>query len=270
MEDLRSAFRQQHKSLMKNEQYREAYEAISQLTPEEREQYIQARINKRNKQDWDNYYSRQRTQFLQNSIWGGSGKQTFTFNQWLPERQRNVSEAKALKNKSIAIAKDICEGGRGRNILVQGSAGTGKTALVLAMLDAFQKRTDKTVMFVSTVALSDKIHDFYNDQTQERLRRVKELMKKADILVLDDFGSESGGMSSNKLASEPLQRFYFEVGESRQTKDKNGLKRLTTIVTTNNTGRELVSMFNEKILSRIVAKNPDNQLIFSDMEDLRD
>lgn len=270
MESLANAIQANTQSLMQNKEYREAVERMSKLSPEEQQAFVQKRKDEANRKDWEEYDKRKKEEYYNWSIWGGDGKQEFTFNRWNPELQSQKDEAKLLKDKAIELTKNICFGGAGKNILVHGNAGTGKTALVLSMIDGFKKRSEKTVMFVSTVALSAQVHNFYDKQVQERLLHTKELMKKADVLVLDDFGSESGGMSNVKTASEPLQRFYFEVAESRQAKDKNGLKRLTTIVTTNNTGKELAAMFNEKIISRLIAKRPENQLIFSGMDDLRE
>ena len=79
------------------------------------------------------------------------------------------------------------------------------------------------------------------------------------MLVLDDLGSESV-LVNNSEASNFTQKVLFRIADYRKNKPN--------IITTNNTSVQLRKMYNEKIVSRLLAKNSDNIVVF-DGEDRR-
>ncbi|PWT42933.1 DNA replication protein, partial [Limosilactobacillus reuteri] len=84
------------------------------------------------------------------------------------------------------------------NVMLMGKPGTGKTSLALAMLDAVHKK-NKTTMFVSTMAFSLLLKKSFNDKNAKfQVEKVSSAMKRADVLLLDDFGTE-GGMNSSPV-----------------------------------------------------------------------
>ncbi|CAK8054144.1 ATP-binding protein [Eupransor demetentiae] len=249
--------------------YKEAEDSMSHLTAEQKVQWFRQHIAEKDQASYNQIMAARRRRYTDFSLWGTSSERTFSFDQWQPSWQPNTAKAEELKNKARHLAYD-CIKQHGRNIAAFGSAGTGKTAMVLAMLNAIKEHSHKTVMFVSTVPLSEMVHQFKDEQVQDTVRKTKDLMKSVDVLVLDDFGSEAGGMSGKGVASDSLQRFYFDVAEARQARDKNGKRLLTTIVTTNFNGQELYEKYNAKLISRLIAKRPENQLNFDGLEDVRD
>lgn len=202
-------------------------------------------------------------------VWGTSGKQTFTFKQWNPNVQKDKQLAYDILKKSSSITRRLAD--KNFNVLLYGDAGTGKTAMSLAIMDALQNNTDKTVMFISVVDLRELImYDFNDNNAAIKIKNIERSMREVDVLILDDFGSEAGGMKNTSSASERLQQFWFRVGEARQRKDKNGLKMFSTIVTTNNDREDLERMYNKKIVSRLITKKADNVVVFDGLEDLRE
>lgn len=274
MESLAAAAKSLDEKFNEVPAYKRAKDKLSGLNAEEMQAYLLMHEQEQQQAAYKKMMASERKKFDIWSIWGGSGKQRFNFQLWDPAEQPNKEAAEALKLKARHLTKRIIDGS-GLNILLAGNAGTGKTAMVLAMLEALKEHSEKSVMFVSTVALSDKVHNFNDRQAQERLRYCKELMKRVDVLVLDDFGSEAGGMgNTGKQASEPMQKFMFEVAEARQVKDEYGKRTKTNIITTNQKisgdNNSLDRSYNTKIISRLIAKKEANQLIFGGLEDLRE
>lgn len=207
--------------------------------------------------------------FDRDSLWGTGGKREFSFEYWLPERQQDTKRAKELKRKSKLVTNRLRS--EAFNVLVVGKAGTGKTAMVLAMLNALENHSDRTVMFVSSIELRKLVmHDFSDKQAASKLERVSRSMREVDVLVIDDFGSEAGGMTNEGRANERLQQFYFEIADARFVTDKHGKRLKSNIITTNNSASELGDMYNEKLVSRLITKKQDNQLNFAGMGDVRE
>lgn len=211
-----------------------------------------------------------RRYYRRDSLWGTSGEQTFSFEQWEPSMQHNVKKAQAVKERAIALFKKLRVGDN-FNIMLMGTAGNGKTALVLAIMNALQRFSNRTVMFVSVVDLRELVmHDFTDYEAERKQNRVERSMREVDVLILDDFGSEAGGMNNVGSATERLQQFWFRVAEARQARTKDGKKRFSTIITTNNKRSDLERMYNSKIVSRLVTKKPENQIVFAGLEDIRE
>lgn len=207
--------------------------------------------------------------YRRDCVWGTSGKQTFTFKRWNPNFQDDKQLAYEILKKSSGITKRLAT--ENFNVLLYGEAGTGKTAMCLAIMDALQNNTDKTVMFISVVDLRELImYDFSDNEAAIKIKNIERSMREVDVLILDDFGSEAGGMKNTGSASERLQQFWFRVGEARQKRSENGNKMFSTIVTTNNDREELERMYNKKIVSRLITKKADNVVVFEGLEDLRD
>lgn len=53
-------------------------------------------------------------------------------------------------------------------------------------------------------------------------------------------------------------------------KDKDGNKRYSTIVTTNNDRGDLERMYNKKIVSRLITKKAENTVVFDGLDDVRE
>lgn len=207
--------------------------------------------------------------YTRDSLWPSGNELTFSFERWDPEVQKNVSYATEIKNKAFRILEKMDT--KNINVMLSGGAGTGKTALALAMVDSFKKFTDRTTMFVSAVRLRELVmHDFDDVVAAKRLKNVEKSMFSVDVLLIDDFGSEVGMSGNNKQATERLQQFYMRIADARFEVDKDGNRTKSNIITTNNTRDELNKMYNEKLLSRLITKRIDNMVIFANMEDVRE
>jgi DNA replication protein DnaC len=203
------------------------------------------------------------------SVWGTSGKLQFSFQQWKPSQQPNHELARSILDKAIGLTKKLMTSNF--NMLLYGDAGVGKTAMALAIMDVIKHKTDKTVMFVSVMDLREYImFDFDDVEARREIDFIEKRMRDVDVLILDDFGSEAGGMKNTGVATERVQRFWVRVAEERQKKDKNGKKRFSNIVTTNNDREDLERMYNKKIVSRLITKKSDNTIVFDGLEDLRE
>jgi DNA replication protein DnaC len=67
-----------------------------------------------------------------------------------------------------------------------------------------------------------------------------------DFLVLDDVGAETGAMDTDKRASDFIHRVLYGITNARQNK--------STITTTNLGSKDLYSMYDKKIVSRLFRK----------------
>jgi len=84
------------------------------------------------------------------------------------------------------------------------------------------------------------------------------------------FGSDVGMAGSVRQATERLQQFYMRVADARYEVDENDKRTKCTIITSNNTRSELSTMYNDKLISRLVTKKPANILLFVGLEDVRE
>ncbi|MCC4412417.1 ATP-binding protein [Limosilactobacillus reuteri] len=217
------------------------------------------------------------------SLWA-SGEIKFTLNEWKPEERSNPVKAKNLGNKAFKLAKEMVNGHL--NVIMSGDAGVGKTSLALAMVNMLRE-AGKTALFVSTIALSELVSEQY--EYSDRKMRLKELtraMKTCDVLLLDDLGADGG--STEKVMGygytgtrKDLQALLFDVANNRyegtekerKAADKNHIKLIKpvhqTIITTNNLTDELIRIYGERTVSRLVTRDPNHRLAFNDMEDMR-
>ena len=217
------------------------------------------------------------------SLWA-SGEIEFTFDDWKPSERENALKAKNLGNKAFKLTKEMLNGHL--NVVMSGDAGVGKTSLALAMGDSLRKQ-NMTVLFVSTVALSQLVSDQYNyTDRKEQLLALTKAMENCDVLILDDLGADGG--SAEKVMSagyagtrKDLQTLMFEVAnaryegtkEERKNANEKGIKLIKpvheTIITTNNMTDELIRIYGERTVSRLITRDPNHRLAFNDMEDMR-
>ena len=146
-----------------------------------------------------------------------------------------------------------------------GDVGTGKSHLAMSILDYVNKKSwvtnnPKKVMFVSISELMDKIKDSFNDKTSHYTEeRMLDLMKSADLLVIDDLGRESN-LTSEKAASDWTQKFIFKLFEKPSAK----------IITTNLDKQGLKNIYNAGNASRILRNSNGNRFIFTGISDKRE
>ncbi|MFT8392772.1 MAG: ATP-binding protein [Liquorilactobacillus ghanensis] len=199
------------------------------------------------------------------SVWPGGVPLKFDFSNWKPDLQKDVQKARDLGNKAYKISKSIVN--TPANYVLAGVRGTGKTSLALAIMYS-AKKDGLGVMFVSTDELSSLIGKQYDlNDIKKQLSDIERAMKEADVLVLDDFGTEGGMKGAIKPVRSDMQEFMYRVANARVNFENNAAKS-STIITTNNSRHELEMMYNEKLISRLMTSNPERQLAF-DLEDVR-
>ncbi|WP_413628261.1 ATP-binding protein [Fructilactobacillus vespulae] len=177
----------------------------------------------------------------------------------------NVTNAKQnenfLKAKQIAnryLNKDY----KGNAILV-GKAGTGKTHLAYSLLKYVNENSEQkqACLFIDFNELLSKIKsNFKTPSTMWQEGTMLDNIGEADLVVLDDLGSEASFKAMNNESSEWNQRFLFNILNRRNR----------TIITTNLSGAELKEVYNPKIVSRINKGIKNNVVVFTDdMKDQR-
>lgn len=238
-------------------------------TPKERDQR-----RERDEKAMQEAFRRQKAKIYFNySLWSSDKPLKFTFSQWNKNLQPNSQLAKVLCRQAYELAESMVN--EPQNVIMWGKPGVGKTSLALAMLNYLEAH-GKSVMVVSTAELSNLYHLQYEARdVPQRIADIIRAMKEVDVLVLDDFGTE-GGLASRIMESgykgvhSDLQRGIYQVANARF--DLNTNRRLgSTIITTNNTVKELQRMYDGKILSRLLplAHDQQHQLNFNGLEDVR-
>lgn len=171
-----------------------------------------------------------------------------------------------LAKRSMSIVRDFANKNL-YTVILTGKAGTGKTMLTSCMLNKLNQETYLRCLFVSVPAMYGLVMSKFSkdsdkniEKKQERLYHLMNDIKEADVIALDDLGSETSLKSEIVEANQTFQDTLFKIGEIIQTK---GL-----IISTNNSSSDFQEMYNPKITSRLLTKNPEH--IFSFPESLED
>ncbi|MDE3290409.1 ATP-binding protein [Lacticaseibacillus paracasei] len=200
------------------------------------------------------------------SVFPGNVPAKFTFEKWQPEMQIDLQKSRDLGNSAYKLAKHMQE--TPENVILFGPRGTGKTSLALAILTSLRDQ-GKSGLFISTAELSNLMSLQYDaPDVRQRLAGIERAMKEADVLLLDDFGTEGGMKLDIKPVRRDMQELMYRVANARLDFDSNR-PRLSTIITTNNEMSELEHMYNSKLISRIIPKSKDCTLNFEKLTDVR-
>lgn len=209
----------------------------------------------------------QNVEYINNSLFSGEQRIDFSFKDWKPEIQsQNVEKARAVGNKAYLLAKQMIN--TPMKVMLTGDPGVGKTSLAMAMLN-FMAAEGFSVMTVSTMELLHLIQNSFNaSDAKDRLYYLEKLMKSADVLLLDDLGTEGGMRQNLKPVHSNMQELLFRVGNARLDFNRNEPVH-STIVTTNNSADQLAEMYNGKVISRIVPHNERQIIKFTGLRDAR-
>lgn len=205
----------------------------------------------------------------------------FTWQNWNPAQRNNPKIAQHIINKAFNLTQQLKQ--LTFNVFMAGSAGTGKTSVAIAMMNELM-HAGKTCMFVSTDKIVDLLNDRFNfSDGNLKLERLKKDMSKVDVLFLDDFGTEGGridniGSKGYRGARNDMQSLMWYIADNRfegvdhitsQTQKIRTKPIKSTIITSNNTISELNNIYNEKVISRLITRNPQHQISFSGLDDMR-
>ncbi|MCZ0717851.1 ATP-binding protein [Aerococcus kribbianus] len=174
-------------------------------------------------------------------------------------------ETKINKDKAKHVLTNYKNGYIG-NTFLQGNAGVGKSHLAMAILKELNSELkNKRCLFISIGKALQLVRYSYSDRdsnvTEENLIQ---RMIDADFLVIDDLGSETGAIDSQKQASDFVIRMLYAVMEGRQDK--------STILTTNLSSQQLDQLYDKKTYDRLMRgamKDKNHVLMFKKTEGKR-
>lgn len=165
-----------------------------------------------------------------------------------------------LKSEVIDNAKELLTVPmQAQTMILCGPPGVGKTHLAVATLKYLQKHSNQTCLFINVNALLRHIkNSFDNPQEFWTQTNAIQQMQKADLLCLDDLGTESA-MAGVSQATNFVQNILYEV--------LNVQRRV--IITSNLTEQQMKMIYNPKLVSRIFKNSLGTVYDFTGIEDKR-
>lgn len=162
-------------------------------------------------------------------------------------------ETKQNKEKALNQARLYLKGKNG-NVLLTGKFGTGKTHLAMAILNKLNEHTDKKLMFVAIDELMMRIKGAFGDNSSpyQEDKIIAEICE-ADILVLDDLGTEVGSFNRQSQAGDFSVRILNGILNGRTSKP--------TIFTTNLGKEQMKQIYDGRIMSRLLRGMEQRDLI---------
>ena len=249
-----------------------------EITPEKRAE-IQARIDGIPKKWGASLADQKRKEIADNSLWSGNQPLAFSFADWQPAKQPDESLGRKVGNQAFLLAKKM--EATPVNVNLFGTRGSGKTSLALAIVDKVAKEEGQSWLFINTTELASLIGQQYEypelkgklDRLYKAITGIKSgdgswYRKPVDILVLDDFGTEGGQRSDDLKVRRDMQEWLYRASNARIDL-QNNRPTGSTIITTNNISSELLAMYDSKLISRIVTKQPENVINFTKLKDVR-
>ena len=164
-----------------------------------------------------------------------------TFDGYILEPNQN--EARVHLQKVLEAVEHYKEGRR-FNLWLTGNVGVGKSHLSVSALK--ELRTQHTsCVFIDVDQMLRLIRDSFNNKESKYTENYFiELITSVDFLVLDDLGAETGNINTDKAASDYTSRILRAIVNGRQHK--------STIFTTNLSYKQLMSMYDAKLVDRML------------------
>lgn len=143
------------------------------------------------------------------------------------------------KRKAIDYIENFNPEEQQQNLGFFGGVGVGKSHLAKCIADGVIEK-EYTAIFVTVPKLLAKLRSSYNKESEFNESEILEVLEKADLLILDDYGTEN----KTDWAAEKL----FDLINTRDG--------MNTIITTNFSPEELFEVIGERDFSRLI-KSPE-------------
>ncbi len=160
----------------------------------------------------------------------------YTFANFEPFVSPAATKAVEKVEKYLSGWEENREAGKG--LYLCGDVGTGKTHLAVAVMNELITKKRVPSLFVTVPELLDNLRGAYNDPGRD-LDEWMAAVKNADLLVLDDLGSER--------VTEWVQERVFVVVNHRYR------EVLPTLFTSNIGPKDLAAKLGERTASRIIS-----------------
>lgn len=172
------------------------------------------------------------------------------------------------QRQAVKVAQQIIQdvmAGNPVNAMFTGPTGTGKTHLAMAtMYEILEKsRYHKRCIFVNYRKLLSQIKQGMSDPEAQKKygHLIADQLSKADLVVIDDLGSEINDNGTVKQATQ------FDIEQITDIYD--GRVGKCTITTTNWTGRDLMNIYGRRALSRMSEHSMNHIFNFEGIQDQR-
>jgi DNA replication protein DnaC len=134
----------------------------------------------------------------------------FTFDNLIPEGRSSHKQIQERFTRAFQAAREFAAGPRGWLVL-EGSSGSGKTHLAAAIVNE-RVRQGEPAFYITTPDLLDRIRASFHPESEMPYDEFFEQVRQAPLLVLDDFGVQSGtAWAREKLDQLLTSRFNAEL-----------------------------------------------------------
>lgn len=164
-----------------------------------------------------------------------------------PDRYKTEESPRQVQARILERCKDFASSFQTRqndNLLFFGKAGLGKTFMCNCIAIALIEK-GIPVVYMSAPALFDNIASKYSQDGEEREKAIEldELLTNAELLIIDDLGTERQTGSR-----------YAELLDILNSRELMSRKRICkTIISTNLSLKNIFSAYGERVASRIIG-----------------
>ena len=181
---------------------------------------------------------------------------TFNLDYYSSQKWKNMKyspreNAEYALGEAKRFADSFESGERIKGILIYGETGLGKTFLSNCIAERLIERR-RSVLYLSANQLFNDVIGAYLIEKKEEMKYVYELVKGAELLIIDDLGTE---ITNNFVMSQ-----LFLIINERDN------RRKSTIISTNLSLKDLNLRYSERTFSRIYGKY---RLIKPEINDIR-
>lgn len=143
------------------------------------------------------------------------------------------------------------------NSLFYGKSGAGKTHLAMAVLNYINDNSNQKCLFISVPKLLQRSRNYMADKTSSiwSPQFIENMMKQADVVVIDDLGAESKSGNATDFVATTL----FSIYESNQR----------IITTTNLSVNEIKLTYGDRLETRVTEHGRGHMLSFNDLKNVR-